>query len=78
MESIVTHDVNRNADGPVFQVISPNKALLHHYRNWLKYNDTAPHVLVKTMVEKYLKFLVDRVISTWYMLNNVTMDIPIE
>jgi len=55
------------------RLVQPEVALLHHYRNWLKYNE--PETMKVTdniVVEKYSGKLIENVINTWKMLPNVS------
>ena len=77
-ELIVTHEISRMAPGQTISNVPSEVGLVHHYRNWLKYDDKQQRVKDDIVIEKYAKVLVERVAKRWSMLENVTMGIPIE
>lgn len=57
-------------------VVPEHLGLLHHYRNWEKYNDQSERRTETIILDRYGKMLVANVRKIWENLRNVTMHIP--
>lgn len=55
--------------------VRPEVALVHHYRNWLKYDAKEKMVPDDIIVKKYSSQLIKNVVDTWKMLPNVSLDL---
>ena len=54
-----------------------NVALLHHYRNWMKYDDKQDRFEDDIVVTKYKDELLKAVMDKWGTLPDVVLDIPL-
>lgn len=58
------------------KLVPPEVGLLHHYRNWQRYNESAKVKYNDSIVlTKYGKKLIENVMKTWKMLANTLLDL---